>query len=579
MNQPHPLQQNHPKQTRRQLHLNRFRLKRARQTVAGLALLTLLPLAIQAGPSTSFKAYLQSLNEPSQAATAAAFSSGKELSTEQERQIQHWLGQYTRAHYGDEALSLLAELVAIPTYRKDDIPSHENPAFIALGEKIGAIAKRFGLAFRNIDNRVFEVTLAGASDELVGIHAHGDVVPVNPANWVLDDGTMLDPFTVTTIGNRMYGRGTEDDKNGIVATLYAMKVIKEEGLPLARTFRLLVDTTEETTGTAIPYYFERNPTPQYNLALDGGYPVIIAEKGYGVVMASFPVAETDEPGPAFVDLTGGLATNQIPKIATTHLATPEPEAWLAKLQPIADRFAADQGGNFQVAMTTTDDGIDLRVIGESAHSSAPQSGVNPVSRLLLLIDQIADQLPVANNHIRQAAAYAADNWGLDFYGQKMGIAFEHPFMGPLTAAITQVKLDDQQLQLAVNLRVPAEVDLARLQQTITDQIVSWGREQQTAVDLDITLGEPMYRNPKGKWVNRLLDVATENLGLPREFASSAGGTSVHHLPNGVQFGLAMPGVKYTGHNANEFKTVDQFLMDLQIVTEMMISIGQLPELN
>ena len=85
----------------------------------------------------------------------------------------------------------------------------------------------------------------------------------------------------------MYGRGTEDDKNGIVVALYAMKVIKEEKLPLARNFKLLVDTTEETTGDAIPYYFEHNPTPNYNLALDGGYPVVIAEKGYGTVMANF----------------------------------------------------------------------------------------------------------------------------------------------------------------------------------------------------------------------------------------------------------------------------------------------------
>jgi hypothetical protein len=40
----------------------------------------------------------------------------------------------------------------------------------------------------------------------------------------------------------------------------------------------------------------------------------------------------------------------------------------------------------------------------------------------------------------------------------------------------------------------------------------------------------------------------------------------------------MPDVKYTGHNDNEFKTTEQFLLDLQIVTEMMGRIGQLPTL-
>ena len=37
-------------------------------------------------------------------------------------------------------------------------------------------------------------------------------------------------------------------------------------------------------------------------------------------------------------------------------------------------------------------------------------------------------------------------------------------------------------------------------------------------------------------------------------------------------------VKYTGHTDNEFKTVEQFLLDLQIVTEMVGRIGQLPKL-
>ena len=54
------------------------------------------------------------------------------------------------------------------------------------------------------------------------------MVPVNPDNWKLEDGTRLDPFKVTLVGDRMYGRGTEDDKNGIVVALYALKVAKDE---------------------------------------------------------------------------------------------------------------------------------------------------------------------------------------------------------------------------------------------------------------------------------------------------------------------------------------------------------------
>jgi len=221
----------------------------------------------------------------------SAFLEHKPLSAEQQNEINRLLGIYARLKYAKAATETLRELVEIPTFNVDGVPQYKNPQFLKIADKLQGLAKAFNLNFRNIDNRVYEISLEGSGDEVVGIHAHADVVPVTPENWVLKDGTRLDPFKVTLIGDRMYGRGTEDDKNGIVVAMYAMKVIKEEKLPLARTFKLLVDTTEETSGDAIPYYFERNPTPPYNLALDGGYPVVIAEKGYGTIMATSHAAK------------------------------------------------------------------------------------------------------------------------------------------------------------------------------------------------------------------------------------------------------------------------------------------------
>jgi acetylornithine deacetylase/succinyl-diaminopimelate desuccinylase-like protein len=40
----------------------------------------------------------------------------------------------------------------------------------------------------------------------------------------------------------------------------------------------------------------------------------------------------------------------------------------------------------------------------------------------------------------------------------------------------------------------------------------------------------------------------------------------------------MPTEKYTGHNANEFKRLEQFLTDLQIVTEMFARLGTMEKL-
>ncbi|MBK3511377.1 dipeptidase [Pseudomonas sp. MF6747] len=535
-------------------------------------------------PASDFRGFLGTLAKSDLAKTddvgpaIDAFLANKTLTADQQNEINRLLGIYTRVKYGKAALETLRELVEIPTFNVDGLPQYKNPEFLKIADKIQSLAKAFNLNFRNIDNRVYEISLEGSGDEVVGIHAHADVVPVTPENWVLKDGTKLDPFKVTLIGDRMYGRGTEDDKNGIVVALYAMKVIKEEKLPLARNFKLLVDTTEETMGDAIPYYFEHNPVPQYNLALDGGYPVVIAEKGYGTVMASFPVRKGTGKGAEIISMTGGMATNQIPSVSVATLLSDKPAELAAGLQKAGADYVKQNGGNFDVTAKVVGKEVKLTLTGVSAHSSEPEAGVNPVARMLELIHSIDGKIALKHNHITDAAHYAADNWGLDYLGGKLGVGFSDAFMGPLTTSLTFVGQDDKAFKLAVNLRIPKGKSPEVLKTEIEEKISAWDTHTKVAMNVTYSVAEPMYRNPEGEWVKALLAVASENLGMEHTFGTSAGATSVHDLPNGVQFGLAKPDVKYTGHTDGEFKTVEQFLLDLQIVTEMMGRVGQLPKL-
>src|SRR5471030_2054450 len=405
-----------------------------------------------------------------------AFLDNKSLSPEQQNEIHRLLGLYARVKYGNAATETLRELVAIPTFHVDGVAQHENPEFIKIADKLKGLAQAFNLNFRNIDNRVYEISLEGSGDEVVGIHAHADVVPVTPENWVLKDGTKLDPFKVTLIGDRMYGRGTEDDKNGIVVALYAMKVIKEEKLPLARNFKLLVDTTEETMGDAIPYYFEHNPVPQYNLALDGGYPVVIAEKGYGTVMASFPVRKGTGIGAEIISMTGGMATNQIPSVSVATLLSDKPAELAASLQKAGADYVKQNGGNFDVTAKVVGKEVKLTLTGVSAHSSEPEAGVNPVARMLELIHSIDGKIALKHNHITDAAHYAADNWGLDYLGGKLGVGFSDAFMGPLTTSLTYVGEDDKAFKLAVNLRVPKGKSPEALKAEIAGKLAAWTKK-------------------------------------------------------------------------------------------------------
>ncbi len=512
------------------------------------------------------------------------FSLNKDLDGRQREVIFRILGIYAQLKYGGDGLRLLAELVEIPTVYDSSTPQHRNKNFIKAAKLLKSKATEFGLKFRNIDNRVYEVGFPwfDRNGKTVALHAHVDVVPADPKAWRLANGRQINPFKLTRVEDKFYGRGAQDDKNAIVVTMYAMRVIVEERIRLFNNMRLLIDTTEETSGEAMPYYLKSNPLPDYNIALDGDYPVVIAEKGYGVIKAQFPVEnlEPSEAGNAhIVAVSGGLAYNQIPAVSRASIKSGNAQNLSTSVNQLAAVFVQKYGGNFTLQAQAQGDLVNIELAGASAHSSEPQGGVNPVSRMMLFINTLKKKDVIDTNHFTNAAAYVAENWGIGYLGQSMGIAYQHDFMGPLTASVTKLANDGELFEVGINLRIPVGQPLATLEATLNDKLSAWRELSGVPFNLTIETQEPMFRDPKGLWLNALRTIATESLNLPNRFASSAGSTAIHDLPNGVQFGLSMPNEKYTGHNALEFKTVDQFLVDMQIVTEMMARLGQMRRLD
>ena len=69
--------------------------------------------------------------------------------------------------------------------------------------------------------------------------AHTDVVTVDPAKWALP------PFGATVEGDWVYGRGTLDDKDNLVAALLTLLQLKRSGVSLDRDVILLAEAAEE----------------------------------------------------------------------------------------------------------------------------------------------------------------------------------------------------------------------------------------------------------------------------------------------------------------------------------------------
>jgi len=276
-------------------------------------------------PPESFKAFAQQAAraEPGVAPAVLRYTRGQTLSDGELADIARLLGVYNRLTQETAVLESLQRMVALPTVRDPKVPPHESPAILDFGKLVASMATEFGLRFRNVDNRIFEVTLpadaASRASEATefGILTHADVVPVVAAEWVLD-GKQINPFQVTRVGDRLYGRGTIDDKGSIATVLYAMKAVKDSGLPLSRSIRLMIETTEETGGDAMKYYQSKTSLPQYNIVLDSKYPAVVAEKGTGALKALFADVPVDAAKPAITAMAGAASANSIAQTAGTR---------------------------------------------------------------------------------------------------------------------------------------------------------------------------------------------------------------------------------------------------------------------
>jgi predicted dipeptidase len=482
---------------------------------------------------------------------------------------------YSRLKYKDDVLKLLEEMVSIPTDKKEGLNQSENSNIIKFGELVERTANEFGLIYRNIDNKIFEVSLNGTGTETFGIYTHCDVVPANKDYWVLEDGTKLNPYEMKIIDDKIYGRGTEDDKCSIAASLLAMKLLKEIDQVPKRTIRLIIETTEETTQEGFEYYKERNKLPDYNIVLDNSYPIVTAEKGYGLITVSFDTFKGKNKGHEILEVTGGLATNQIAAKSIATVNTKNAKDLIKAVELIKEKFHVTYGNNFSIETEESKNTVKIILEGLSAHSSEPDKAVNPLPRIYLLIHELNKNKIFKENHFILASNYVSDKIGIDYLAKKLGVDYQDDFMGPLTASLTVSEIKSGKLNIITNLRNPRGKSPEQLKNEIISVLKAYQSEWDVPFAYDVLTTDFMYRNPKGKWINTLLNIYGEHTGKESKPISSGGGTTAKQLPEAVSFGPSHPGEKYRGHNANEYKTIENLYLDIQMFTEMLLRIGSL----
>ncbi len=173
------------------------------------------------------------------------------------------------------------------------------------------------------------------------------------------------------------------------------------------------------------------------------------------------------------------------------------------------------------------------------------------SFLALFLDNY-EFLGSAKQFIHVAAAYVHE----DFYGEKLGVAYEDEKMGKLTMNAGLFAFEENGTEEAnfinMNFRFPKGVTVDGLQSDIEQTV---GQEGAT-VTRGARVMEPHYVPMDDPLVATLLQVYEDHTGEKGYEQIIGGGTYGRLLKRGVAYGAMFPGYTDTMHQANEFMSLD-----------------------
>lgn len=445
----------------------------------------------------------------------------------------------------EEIIKSLIELVNIKSDLEDFNPDREGAPF-GLGPKKALDfmidkANKDGFKTKNIDGYAGEINL-GNQDEHIAILGHLDVVPAGNF-WTKE------PFNAKVIDGKIYGRGSEDDKGGTIASYYAMKILKDLKIPLSKRVKLILGTDEESGSRCIKHYLRKvSERPVYGFVPDADFPVIHAEKG----IVTFKI-EGYTKNYRFNKISAGDKSNMVPALATIRLNADflyEAQDYLKDNPNLELEYKYDNG-------TTV-----LTFKGKSAHASTPQEGDNAIFKLFKFLKKykVKDKLVNMIN----------DLFIDDIYGEKLGVSYTDKEMGKLTINFGVLNLKNDKYELILNIRIPKGVDPALLEEKVDLKVRKYGAKLTKS-----TISEVFYNDPNSKLVKTLLDVYKRQTNDKNAKAFSiGGGTYARSLKNTVAFGPHFPGRISTIHQKDEYILIEDLLNATSIYLEAIYELAK-----
>ena len=432
----------------------------------------------------------------------------------------------------DEMIDTLQKWIRVPSVKGEAAPGAPFGKEVrSMLDMALADCEQMGFKTQNFDGYIAHADLGEGSDEdALAILAHLDVVPEG-------DGWKYPPYGAVIENGRMYGRGTSDDKGPAVAALYAMKAVKDVGIPLRRKVRLILGCDEESGWEDIAHYNKVATMPRMGFSPDASYPIINIEKGicrlelHGVL---------SNEGLQVIAFNKGERPNVIPGRASALVA--------GDAATVAQAEAAAKKLDIPAEVQLTDKGVSITVTGISGHAAYPETARNANGEMLLLLRELG---------VQGDLRLLADKIGLDYKGEGLEISVSDGISGYLTCNLGIIRAGEGGVYATLDIRYPVMTNPDMIIKNVSASLPGMRVEA-------MEVKEPHHVPAGSELVQNLLDAYHEVTGYERKCLYTGGGTYARSLQEGVAFGASFPQDEDLAHQANEYADIEGLYKNIKI---------------
>ena len=442
----------------------------------------------------------------------------------------------------DNIIATTQELIRIKSVQ--DTPEEGKPFGKGVNKALEAtleIAKNMGFETGNIDGYAGYAEM-GEGEEMLGILCHLDVVPEG-SNWTYP------PYAAEIHDDKIYGRGSIDDKGPGVAALYAMKAVKDSDVILNKRVRIIFGTNEESGWGGMDYYLENAEVPDLGFSPDAEFPVIHAEKGILIFKLKEKFDNKDENGKVTVkSIKGGNAPNMVPDHCEAEL-----KGDFNEIEEKLNNFLKDY--DYDLSLEKKNDLILLKSEGVSAHGSMPADGQNAISQLMTFLSN----LDLGDNDIADFISFYNNKIGMEYYGESIGCGFEDDVSGKLIFNVGVIDLSTESGEITINIRYPvtnnAETVYTGMKEKLDENIEL--EEMQHKEPLYVEKDDPLVKNLMAVYRDIVGDEESEPIAI-------GGGTYARAIEKAVAFGPLFPGQEELAHQKDEFIGIPDLIKNAKI---------------